>query len=263
MKKYLKLGISALVFAFVFTALSNLGAVKASAETLSADLDGDGKEETIVYETAETDDYAMEIISLTVNGKDVLSVAKFEDQFEANRINVEVIDTCTKDGLKELAVIKGVDSWDIYTLFRFKDGKVSQYCIIDGAEDVVSQKKKNTVATKGYIYVRNLGNIRVTTTYKVKSGKLTNTDPYISPNKDNSTTTFKTNRKITLYSDETGSEKIGTIKKGKKFKLVKVLRDEDSEDGYTWICVKSNGTTGWINTADYDDFFIKNPPLWN
>ena len=263
MKKYLKLGISALVFAFVFTALSNLGAVKASAETLSADLDGDGKEETIVYETAETDDYAMEIISLTVNGKDVLSVAKFEDQFEANRINVEVIDTCTKDGLKELAVIKGVDSWDIYTLFRFKDGKVSQYCIIDGAEDVVSQKKKNTVATKGYIYVRNLGNIRVTTTYKVKSGKLTNTDPYISPNKDNYTTTFKTNRKITLYSDETGSEKIGTIKKGKKFKLVKVLRDEDSEDGYTWICVKSNGTTGWINTADYDDFFIKNPPLWN
>ena len=264
MKKVFKSLLTAFLFAFVIAALSGLGSVKTSAATISEDLDGDGTDETIVYEIAETGDYSMELTSLTINGEDVLAIAKFEDRFQANRINLEVIDTCTKDGLKELAVIKGVDSWDIYTLFRFKDGKVNQYCIIDGADEIVSQKKKNTIATKGYIYVKNLGNIFVTTTAKVKSGKLVyDTDSYLTPNKDNYTTTFKTNRKITLYSDENGTEKIGTIKKGTKFKLVKILSDDGGEYGYNWICVKSKGKTGWINTADYDEFFVKNPPLWN
>ena len=40
MKKILKLGIAGLLFAFVFTALTGLGAVKASADTLKEVLNG-------------------------------------------------------------------------------------------------------------------------------------------------------------------------------------------------------------------------------
>jgi len=264
MKKITGSLLAALLFAFVITTISGLGTVKASAATLTDDLDGDGTDETIVYEIAETDDYSVELKSLTINGKDVLAVAQFEDQFQPDRIKLEVIDTCTKDGLKELAVIKGVDSWDVYTLFRFNGERISQYCIVDNADEIVSQKKKNTIATKGYVFVNGIGNIRVTITAKVKSGKLRyNTDTAIAPNKDNKTTTFKTNRKITLYSDEYVYEEIGTLKKGAKFKLVKMLRD--GEGNFTRICVKSNGVTGWIDTYDFDSstFIIKNPPVWN
>ena len=211
------------------------------------------------FTTSETDT-GLKLTSLAINGEDVLAVAKFNDEFWADRINLEVIDTCTKDGLKELAVIKGVEGWDVYTLFRFKDGKVSQYCTIDDPDEIVSQKKKNTVSIKDYVYVYGIGNIRVTLTAKVKSGKLKYTNSYITPNKDNAKVTFKTNRKITLYSDENITEKIGTVKKGAKIKLVKMVKDE--EGSYTRICVKSNGVTGWIDTTVYDDFIINNPPVW-
>ena len=51
MKKMFKSLLTALLFAFVIAALSGLGSVKASAATLSDDLDGDGTDETIVYDT--------------------------------------------------------------------------------------------------------------------------------------------------------------------------------------------------------------------
>ncbi len=260
MKKALKSLLTTLLFAFVIAALSSLGTVKASAATLSGDLDGDGTDETIVYEVVEGD-YGLELKSLTINGKDVLAVAQFGKNFAADRLNLEVIDTCTKDGVKELAVIKGVDSLDEYTLFRFKDGKVSKYCTLD-ADEIVSQKTKKRITTKGYVLVQGIGNIYVNINYKVKSGRAVLVDEPYKPNKSNETTTFKTTKKMTLYSDEYVSEAIGTLKKGAKFKLVKMIRD--GEGNFTRVCVKYNGVTGWLDTYDFgtSEFFVKNPPVW-
>ena len=264
MKKFLKLGFAALLFVFVFTVLSNLGAVKASADTLSADLDGDGSDETIVYEITETGDYSLELTSLTINGKDVLSVAKFEDHFQANRINLEVIDTCAKDGLKELAVIKGVDSWDIYTLFRFKDGKVSQYCIMDGPDEIVSQKTKGRIKVRTYVSVRGIGNVRVDEVYKVKKGKAVLYTKTYKPNKLNETKTFKATAEPIIFKNTKWTAEAGTLRNGDKFTLVKFTRDKEGVFTQVYIKTKS-GVKGWINTKDYDysTFLVENPPVWD
>ena len=262
MKKVFKSLLTALLFAFVIAALSGFGGVKASAATISGDLDGDGTDETIVYDTEDTD-HGMQLSFLTINGKDVLGAIQMEDQFYPDMITVEVIDTCTKDGLKELAVIKNVEGWDEYTLIRFKGGKISKYCTLEDADGIVSQKKKNRITIKTDVFVRGLGYIKVNMNLKVKSGRAVFVDEPSKPNKDNAKTTFKTNKKMPLYADEYVDEQIGTLKKGAKFKLVQFVRD--GEGNFTRICVKSNGVTGWIDStdfADYTEFFVKNPPVW-
>ena len=160
MKKVFRSLLTALFFAFVIAALSGFGGVKASAATISGDLDGDGTDETIVYDTEDTD-HGMQLSFLTINGKDVLAAIQMEDQFYPDMITVEVIDTCTKDGLKELAVIKNVEGWDEYTLIRFKGGKISKYCTLEDADGIVSQKKKNRITIKTDVFVRGLGYIKV------------------------------------------------------------------------------------------------------
>ena len=262
MKKVFKSLLTALLFAFVIAALSGLGAVKASAAELTADLDGDGTDETIVYEISEIDDYGMDLTFLTINGKDVLAAGKLEAPFYGDRLEISVVDTCTKDGVKELLIAKGVDSMTENYLFRFKSGKVNKYCMVEG-DEIVSQKKKSRITVKDYVFVHGIGNIHTDITYKVKSGRAVYVDEALKPNKKNAKTTFKTNKKVTLYSDEYVSEEIATLKKGAKIKIVKFVRD--GEGNFTRICVKSGKVTGWIDTTDFDyaDFIIKNPPLWN
>ena len=258
MKKITRSLLAALLFTFAISAILGLGNIKASAATLTADLDGDGTDDTIEYEIS-GEDYDQKLDSLTVNGV----AAKFKDGIKGDFISVTVFDSCTKDGVKEVLITKRIDSWTEYFLYRYKDGKVKKYCETSG-DDIISQTKKNRVTTKGYTFVRGIGNIRITTTGKVKSGKLIySSDTPTKPNKDNSTLTFKTNRKLTLYSDEYVSDEIGTLKKGAKIKLVKFLRD--GEGNFTRVCVKSNGVTGWIDTYDLEtsDFIINNPPLWD
>ncbi len=259
MKKVFRSLLTALLFAFVIAAISGLGSVKASAATLTGDLDGDGTDETIVYDT-EDSDHGLQLSFLTINGKDVLTAIQMQDQFYPDVIELEIIDTCTKDGVKELAVIKNVEELVEYTLIRYNNGKISKYCTIDDADSIVSQKKKNRITIKTTEYVCGIGNIKVTETFKVKSGRIVVTDSPLTPNKDNERTTFKTNKKITLYADEYVDEQIGTLKKGAKFKLVKFVRD--GEGNFTRICVKSNGVTGWIDAMNIDDYFVKNPPMW-
>ncbi|MCR5322953.1 MAG: hypothetical protein K6E85_06765 [Lachnospiraceae bacterium] len=258
MKKITGSILAALLFAFIITAISGFGSVKASAATLTADLDGDGTDDTIEYEIS-GEEYDLKLDSLAVNG----TAVKFKSGITGDRISVSVFDSCTKDGIKEVLVTKGVDSMTVYYLYRYKNGKVSKYCEVED-DEIISQKKKNRITTKGYVFVFGIGNIRVTTTGKVKSGKLIyTTDTPLTPNKDNEKVTFKTNQKITLYSDEYVSEEIGSLKKGAKFKLVKFLRD--GEGRFTRVCVKSNGVTGWIDTSefDYSNFLINNPPVWD
>lgn len=262
MKKMFKSLLTALLFTFLIAVVLCFGGVKASAATLSGDLDGDGTDEIIEYDTGESDK-GLQLSFLTINGKDVLAAIQMEDQFYPDMITVEVIDTCTKDGLKELVVIKNVEGWDEYTLIRFKGGKISKYCTIEDADGIVSQKKKNRITIKTDVFVRGLGNIKVNMNLKVKSQRAVLVDEPSKPNKDNVTTTFKTNGKMPLYADEYVGEQIGTLKKGAKFKLVQFVRD--GEGNFTRICVKSNGVTGWIDSTDftdYSEFFVKNPPIW-
>ncbi len=262
MRKTFKSLLTTVLFALVITALTALGTVKASAVEISADLDGDGTDEAIEYEIREFEDQGCGLTFLTVNGESAIESLQLEENFVADRFSIDIFDSCTKDGVKELLISKGVEELDEIYLFRYKKGKLSKYCQIN-ADELVSQKKKNYIATKGYVFVHGIGNIRVTETFKVKSGRAVHTDAPLTPNKDNEKTTFKTNRKVTLYSDEYVAEKIGTLKKGAKFKLVKFVRDGEGE--FTRVCVKSNGVTGWIDTTDFDfsTFIVKNPPLWD
>ncbi|MBO4506948.1 MAG: hypothetical protein J5728_11020 [Lachnospiraceae bacterium] len=262
MKKVFKSLFTALLFAFVIAALSGLGTVKASAAELTADLDGDGTDETIVYEITERDDYGMDLTFLTINGKDVLAAGKLDNPFYGDRLEVSVVDTCTKDGVKELLIAKGVDSMTENYLFRFKSGKVSKYCVLEG-DEIVSQKKKSRITVKDYVLVNGIGNIFTNITYKVKSGRAVFTDEALKPNKNNERTSFKTTKKLTVYSDYYVSEEIATLKKGAKIKIVKFERD--GEGNFTRICIKSGSVTGWIDTMDCDSatFIVKNPPLWN
>ena len=262
MRKVFKSLLTALLFAFVIAAFSGLGTVKASAAELTADLDGDGTDETIEFLIREFDDYGCGLASLFINGESVYDSLQLEENFTADRFSLDVFDSCTKDGVKELLITKGVEDWNEFYLYRYKNGKLSKYCKVD-ADELVSQKKKSRIAAKGYVFVNGIGNIRVTETYKVKSGRAVVIDAPLTPNKDNEKITFKTNRKVTLYSDEYVAEKIGTLKKGAKIKIVKFVRD--GEGNFTRVCVKSGKLTGWIDTTDFDysTFIVKNPPLWD
>ena len=258
MKKFTTSLLAALLFALVFTAISNLGNVKVSAKSFTADLDGDGTDETIEYEIS-GEEYDLKLDYVTING---IAAKLEEDHFDCEIISVSLFNSCTTDKFMEVLVMKSVDNWTVFYLYRYNNGKVTKYCEIE-ADEIIAQKKKNRITEKDDVYVRSIGNFYVTRTLKVKSGEVVyDINAVIKPNKDNSRFTFKTNRKLTLYSDESFSEKIKTLKNGSKIKIIKFKFDDE---GYlSKVCVKSKGVTGWIDTSafDYSDFIIENPPFW-
>ena len=141
MKETLKTGIKGFMLALVMAIITGIGAVSASAETLSADLDGDGIEEKIEWSEESVD-----------------------------TIRVEIIDTATKDKYKEVCVqVNEYDCENDYYLFRYNNGKITKYAFLDDAEEIVSQKKNNRIKIKTYRFVYGIGNIRISKTYKVKN----------------------------------------------------------------------------------------------
>ncbi|MBR4777688.1 MAG: hypothetical protein IK007_08780 [Lachnospiraceae bacterium] len=82
MKDLLKNSIKGLVCALVLALVSGIGAVTASAGTLSADLDGDGKEEQIEWDEDDLD-------TITVNNTGVLKEADLSSSdFDAEGFGV-------------------------------------------------------------------------------------------------------------------------------------------------------------------------------
>ena len=264
MKKMLKTGIAALLFSFAFVALSGLGTVKASADTLKADLDGDGKEEAIEWTVSENEDGKKILDTFTIGGKDVYEATKEAEPLQDYEISIYTLDTSTKDKYTEVVVQTSVDSWLKYTVYRYNNGKITKYAYIDGADELVSQKSKNRIKTRTYVFVHGIGNIRVDEEYKIKSGKATLVTKTYKPNKLNETVSFKSTVKMTVYKDADMTTEAGTLKSGEKFKLIKFQTNGSDEFALVYIKTKS-GVTGWIDTADYDGskFIVKNPPLWN
>ena len=259
MKKFFKLGIAALLFAFVFTALSGLRSAQADASDgfLEADLDGDGVDEIVEWTFDEEDGV---ISTLTINEASVYKATK-TTPMEAYCFYVTVIDTCTTDDYKELMVNRDEEYYD-FTLFRYDNGKITIYVNdedLNGIYSIESQKKKGYIAVTDYYTVDGIGNLHTNVLYKVKNGKVTADTKVFTPNKNNHTTTFKTKLKLTVYKNDECEEVAGTVKKGGKIKVTKFKRNGDS-----WlIYIKSGKLKGWVNPMDYDvEWFVKNPPLF-
>ena len=258
MKKIFKLGIAGLLFAFVFTALTGLGAVKASADTLSEDLDGDGTKESIEWESGD-------INSLTINGKGVVKASKIKlKENEYGEYYISVIDTATKDKYKEV-VIRNNYLEELSELFviRYDNGKISKYAYFEDFDGVVSQKTKGRIKIQTYVFVHGIGNVRIDLVYKIKKGKATLATKTYKPNKEN-TTSFKSTKEPIIFTSTEWTEEAGVLKNGEKFTLVEFAKDENGEFTQVYIKTKS-GVKGWINTSDYDysTFIPKNPPLWD
>ena len=121
MKEVLKNGIKGFMLALIMALITGIGAVTASAETLTADLDGDGVEEKIEWSEESVD-------TVTINGKRAFKGVKLYSPFtEESSIRVEIIDTATKDIYKEVCVqVNEYDCENDYYLFRYKNGKISK-----------------------------------------------------------------------------------------------------------------------------------------
>ena len=265
MKNMLKTGITALLFALLFTALSGIGTVKASADTLEADLDGDGKKEAIEWSVSENEDGTQTIDNFTIGGKDVFAATKESEPLEGcYSVDIYTLDTSTKDKYTEVVVYRFIYDWTEITVYRYNKGKITRYAFFSDIDGLVSQKTKSRIKAQTYIFVNGIGNIRVDEEYKIKSGKATLVTKTFKPNKLNETVSFKSTVKMTIYKDTDWKTEAGTLKSGEKFKLVKFQKG--GSDDFTQIYIKTkSGVTGWINTADMEPgtFFIKNPPLWD
>ncbi len=266
MKKIFKLGITAMLFAFVFTALSNIASAKAAANgSLSADLDGDGTEEEVAWEF---DEESYIVTSLTINGKDVYKATKTEPLKTPYEVEVKVVDTATKDKYKELVVELSEDTaW--FAVFRYNNGKITKYVdeeTLTGLE-ILSQKKKGVIKVADYLYVENIGNIFTDITYKIKSGKAKyDKKQTFVPNGTNVTKTFKATRGMTVYKKDDCKSRKGNLKAGETFKILKFKTDKNGLNSLVYIKTKS-GVKGWINTTEFkgdeeNRYLVENPPLF-
>ena len=103
MKELFKNGIKGFVMALAIALISGIGAVTVSAGTLTADLDGDGKKEQIVWDEDDPD-------TITVNSTEVLKAADVSSSdFYPDYFEVSVIDTCKKDKYKEICVVSWLE----------------------------------------------------------------------------------------------------------------------------------------------------------
>lgn len=244
----------ALVLAFI----TGIGAVSVSAGTLSADLDGDGKKEQIAWSEGYPD-------TLTVNNTGVLKAAKtslsgvFGYDFE-----ISVIDTCKKDKYKEICVVSYLEGLHDYYFFRYDNGKITKYAVIENADDILSVKTKNRIKIQTYVFVHGIGNIRVDEVYKVKKGKATIKTKTFTPNSLNETKSFTSKKEMVIFKSTDWTKVNGTVKIGEKFTLVKFTKDKNGEFTHLYIKTES-GKKGWINTSEYDfsSFIVEYPPLWD
>ena len=265
MKKVFRFSLAALFFAFMLTALTGFGEGKVSAaisDTVSEDLDGDGKEETVAYEIIEAEDFST-LASITINGEDVYKATKTKKPLTSFNFNVYVFDTCTKDSFKEVVVEMNIEESTTYVFYRYDNGSIIKYASVYDGDGLVSQKNKGRIRVQTYLGAQGLGNFFVEADYKIKSGNAKLYTKTFKPDKRNAAVSFKSTQKMTVYTDTDFSEIAGTLKKGEKFKVVKFKLDSD---GFctTYIKTKS-GVTGWIDTRDfgYSKFIIKNPPVWD
>lgn len=110
--------------------LSACGAAEApgSAQSLSADLDGDGQAETVEYSVLSPEGAPGSRCSLSIDGVSV-DESLAEQGFNAVNVHAEcaAVDLDSADGYVELAVLEDGQSADYYTNFIRFDGEEAVY----------------------------------------------------------------------------------------------------------------------------------------
>ena len=149
-KKSIKYALYVTICSLAMVVLTGLGLRGVKAESLTADLDGDGKKDVIEWDLSWDDVWGDVLSELTINGKDVYKetksdviISEFYDYY------VYVADTCTADKYKELVI--STDRSEVLHIIRYRKGKIYKPITISGSS-IVEQKKKNVIN----VHVKNL-----------------------------------------------------------------------------------------------------------
>ncbi|MBR5179495.1 MAG: hypothetical protein IKW90_11955 [Lachnospiraceae bacterium] len=266
MKKRLLYGLALVAFVGIILGIINNESVHADSnretyfagETVYADLDGDGKNETIQVKESSSYSYkyGMEYITkwtLMVNGKEVASHT-FKESDLRSLTFFSILDIYTKDKCKEIGINFGSADEDMgenyVEVYQYSNGKASlrfkhytylRY-IVDG------QKKKNTVKISTAKYCA-FGSPFFDVTYKIKSKALvedssklyvglSNYEPYIAATQ------------INVYKKTNLKKKVATINKNDQFTVTKVKADKNGQPIYAYVKT-SSGKKGWISIKEF------------
>ena len=284
MKRIVKLSMAVLLFALVIVMLNGFGTIRASAGSLSEDLDGDGVKEKIEWETRtvvnkipffniESSFEVMEYVS--INGVSVFEVTKVSIpdvyNYGCDTI-VEIIDTATIDTFKEVVVTLREECREDKYIFRYYSGKITLYAHTDRGFDILSGKTKNRLKVRDSVTIKGIGLIDVVMEYKIKSGKATlvTKKTYKTYKQSNNTLSYKATEKKGVYKKNDWTEETGTIKKGEEFTIIKIGgKTVDNYNSiyhyiFTQAYIKTaSGVKGWINTEDIktDEYIVENPRI--
>ena len=268
MTKKIRLSMLIAFLALVVVGLASFGKVKVSAdqeagETKYADLDGDGKKESIkvLYSKKGASVYQAKLI---INNKEVALLAAGSKNYDV--VTVSVVNINSKDKFKEVVVALECNGSD-FSVYRYNKGKVSllfsaEYSgkHLTASESFKTMTKKNQVTlieTKGGPF----GYIHVSAVYKIKSnGKLKLTSKTMA-----ATYTPKHYSVVSteLYTSTKFTSVSGILNKGDEFVIKKVKIDKSGNIIAAYI--KTTGKIkGWINVKGFgkDDIIVANPIYW-
>jgi hypothetical protein len=240
-----------------------------AGETAYADLDGDGKTETIqVKETYGYNRYGDEYLSkwkLMINGKEVASHSFNESDLRSCTF-FSILDIYSKDKYKEVGVNFGSADEDMFenyvevyqysgdkTSLKFKHYTYLPY-IVDG------QKKKNTVKVLTAKYCA-FGSPFVNVTYKIKSKALVEDSSKVYTGSNS----FIANSQIQIYKKTNLKKKVAVINNNDQFTVTKMKADKNGQPIYAYVKTNS-GKKGWISIKEFWTnwkIIVQNPYLFD
>ena len=263
MKKYKKV-VLILAMALILVGIGTINYEKVSAssdierksyfegDTAYIDLDGDGKKESIsIRVNLEYSYYGSDSWELIINGKS-MGEKYLRSDWQCEDVCFEILDIYQKDKYKEIGVnIIGCDQVVAahYEAYRYTSGK----CTLVFADDDVGsiwdeQNKKNHILVEeGSIC--DLGMVFYKVDYVIEDKELVK-----AKNKSRVceysfvTDEFTANQSITIYKKNSLKKKVGVIKKGEKFKVVKLKFSKSGKIVAAYIKVDKN-RKGWIDVS--------------
>lgn len=285
MKRFIKILLCGL-FAAGLTVLLGTYTLKAQDNTLIADLDGDGTEEIVYYDSMvkDVDEENMEYsFDISIDGEQAWSeggiIELHPENPDINKlhnflwglgfINVEIIDVNPKDTTKEIIASYYASEDNVLLgikVFRMKKDKLSCICedcsIMAYSYIPKAQKNNKYLTVASSIFTSSFGTIWVKLDYKLtkkglvlkpaKSGVYDIAPDFYEEGKANK---FKAARNIKVYSDKNTKEFKGELAKKAKFTLKKIKYTANGYDSEYSVYIKASGIKGWIKVFDeYDEY---------
>ena len=266
MKKLFLYGLTVVAFMCILVGLINDKSVHAdtyrmtyfAGETVYADLDGDGQNETIQVKENSSYSYKYDIVYITkwtllVNGKEVASHT-FKESDLRSLTFFSILDIYTKDKYKEIGINFGSADDDMgenyVEVYQYSKGKTSlkfkHYTYLPYIAD--GQKKKNTVKVLTAKYCA-FGSPFFYVTYKIKSKSLIEDSSklYIGDSGSNS---FIAATQINVYKKTNLKKKVTTINRNDQYTVIKVKADKNRQPIYAYVKT-SSGKKGWISIKEF------------